>query len=75
MDGLFRLLMEGERGKELVVPEDEMREFILDKIRPKGKWIDDKCSNCGWEGDIVENGTCYYGNYCPNCGAEMESEE
>lgn len=28
-----------------------------------------KCSKCNWDGDAADY------NYCPNCGARMESEE
>lgn len=41
----------------------------------KGKWIKDnlvgwKCSNCG-EHIVLD---IKYGNYCPNCGADMRGE-
>lgn len=51
--------------------------------RTKGKWIDFKCSECGFEPLIKPIGIDYTQaeprlkstyNYCPNCGAEMESE-
>ena len=48
--------------------------------RPKGKWEAEndwhKCSNCGEYADyITAGGGCEnLSNYCPNCGAEMESE-
>ena len=43
-----------------------------------GKWLikiirGDKrsvCSEC-----LLETGTCYEENYCPNCGAKMDAEE
>ena len=34
-----------------------------------GRWIDDNCSECG---QYVYHGDAR--NYCPNCGAKMESE-
>lgn len=43
--------------------------------RPRGKWvqIDEvwncKCSNCNIISGVI------YDNFCPNCGAKMESEE
>ena len=37
--------------------------------KPKiGKWIQDKCSQCG-------SSAYYKSNFCPNCGAKMEEEE
>lgn len=38
--------------------------------RPKGKWIDDNCSICGY-GVKPWNNT----PYCPNCGADMRGED
>ena len=58
---------------------DDIRELpSVTPTRPKGKWKplnykDEmwgyvyKCSNCG--------ATEYKDNFCPNCGAKMESEE
>ena len=38
---------------------------------PKGKWIDHKCSQCGYLPSA--EGETYF-NYCPHCGADMEVE-
>ena len=38
--------------------------------RPKGKWMDDNCSICGY-GVKPWNNT----PYCPNCGADMRESE
>lgn len=56
--------------------EDNIKDLL--PVIPKektGKWIGDKCSNCG-------NERAWYGNnplFCPDCGAKMielqESEE
>lgn len=48
--------------------------------RPTAKWIRDKfmfveCSCCGYYRDTTDNeGNTIPDNYCPNCGAEMESD-
>ena len=44
----------------------------MSSIQPKqktGRWIDDNCSECG---QYVYHGDAR--NYCPNCGAKMESD-
>ena len=49
-----------------------MKEWIeeIPGGQPKtGRWIDDNCSECG---QYVYHGDA--NNYCPNCGAKMESE-
>lgn len=38
-------------------------------VQKTGRWIDDNCSECG---QYVYHGDA--NNYCPNCGAKMESE-
>ena len=46
---------------------------VFRQIQPKqktGRWIDDNCSECG---QYVYHGDA--NNYCPNCGAKMESEK
>lgn len=64
-------------GLTLAGSYDEAYDLYLDNFystikpkRPKGKWIDDNCSECG---HYVYHGDCR--NFCPNCGAEMEGEE
>lgn len=50
-----------------------MKEWIeqIPGDQPKtGRWIDDNCSECG---QYVYHGDAR--NFCPNCGAKMESEE
>lgn len=50
-----------------------MKEWIeqIPGGQPKaGRWIDDNCSECG---QYVYHGDAR--NFCPNCGAKMESEE
>ena len=58
------------------------QEPILDKIRPKGEWMrmiaddDDyilpryRCYKCGFIVAEFDRS-----NFCPNCGAKMESED
>ncbi len=36
----------------------------------KGHWVDNKCTNCGYEVQPWNNT-----NYCPNCGADMKEVE
>ena len=42
-----------------------------------GKWIKKgntlKCPFCGAKGEDIKDDYCF--NYCPNCGAEMESDK
>ena len=42
--------------------------------RKKGKWIDDKCSACGYKCSACGYRVEPWNNtpYCPNCGAKME---
>ena len=48
----------------------------LKQERPKGKWINAKCSACGNLAPFWPMASTYYHtNYCPNCGSPMEGEE
>lgn len=38
--------------------------LTLDDLRPKGRWEDGTCTNCG-QVDFSKP------NFCPNCGADM----
>ena len=39
-------------------------------VREKGEWLlDGRCSNC------LENPLTTHKNFCPNCGADMRTEE
>lgn len=63
----------------LCIALDEMKS----NSRPKGKWIDFKCSHCGFEPIIkpmaidltAEPRLRNTYKYCPNCGANMRGEE
>ena len=62
-------------NKDLHKTIDSMSIIEAIPIRPKGHWIRKnsflvpyKCSECNYESER-------YDNYCPNCGAKMESEE
>lgn len=49
---------------------EELRAYKKQQQEKKGRWIGDKCSNCG-------NERAWYGNnplFCPDCGARMVSE-
>lgn len=55
---------------------DRQPTIAHESLRPHGKWVDSSfyhdrplcydCSNCGFK-------LMYKPNYCPNCGAKMES--
>lgn len=52
---------------------DKCGDFALEKT---GHWIDGKCNRCGTHAPYWAMATTYYcSEYCPNCGAKMESEE
>lgn len=40
-----------------------------DSVKPKARFDNGSCTNCGWFGDCVE--TPMY-KFCPDCGAEIE---
>ena len=61
---------------------DSNLEFIpsVTPTRKKGKWIEEpncwlRCSCCGSHYPHTSIYTIRGSKYCPNCGAEMESEE
>lgn len=65
------------------VDEIVSRMPTIEPERKTGHWIkvDDfynrisgRCSNCGWESHLYENDVVGM-NYCPECGARMESAE
>ena len=91
MSSIFKPLSEEDRENlGYVVSENELREYILKTLRPKGKWIVSKedsnfnCSICGCNPRknfrasslewIREINGCDM-RYCPWCGAEMESNK
>lgn len=53
-----------------VIVEELERVPSVQTVQKTGRWIDDNCSECG---QYVYHGDA--NNYCPNCGAKMESEE
>ena len=52
--------------------------LTLDDLRPKGRWDPDwwrpKCSLCGFTDSLFDIPVNPF-NYCPICGAKMESGE
>lgn len=48
---------------------DRMKTIDAEPVR-RGKWIDEKCSECG---QYVYHGDAR--NFCPACGAKMEVSE
>ena len=60
-----------EQGMTLTGIEQALNEVpTVQPVQKTGRWIDDNCSECG---QYVYHGDA--NNYCPNCGAKMESEE
>lgn len=68
---------------EIIEPKQDGKEYIIiQQPRATGKWEEFTCSECGFTPLIkpmelnITKGfmKCTY-NYCPDCGAKMESEE
>lgn len=55
---------------KVFIEEELKRVPSVQTVQKTGRWIDDNCSECG---QYVYHGDA--NNYCPNCGAKMESEE
>ena len=61
--------------------KDVIRLLSLPDVQPVkhgGKWVNDiQCSNCGWymEDDVTMSPMIVFFDYCPNCGAKMDSEK
>ena len=51
----------------------------IEPQRKNGMWIDNHttCSECGWKmiDDVIESPNIVAFNFCPNCGAEMSTED
>lgn len=64
----------------MVALEHEIEKLKARKDRPHGEWINNEhdipvCSECGYFTPYDRAIYDYeYGNYCPNCGARMESK-
>lgn len=54
---------------KVFIEEELKRVPSVQTVQKTGRWIDDNCSECG---QYVYHGDA--NNYCPNCGAKMESE-
>lgn len=50
--------------------------LTLDDLRPKGRWKDGECTNCGCDA-LYHKGVPAptYTEFCPNCGADMRGGE
>lgn len=46
--------------------------LTLDDLRPKGRWVDGECANCGCDA-LYNKGVPAptYTEFCPSCGADM----
>ena len=46
--------------------------LTLDDLRPKGRWVDGECTNCGCDA-LYNKGVPAptYTEFCPSCGADM----
>lgn len=46
--------------------------LTLDDLRPKGRWVDGRCTRCGFDAMYYKgNPAQVYTGFCPNCGADM----
>lgn len=64
--------IDGESGCLLHARIDELPSVT----HKSGEWIKGKCDQCGEHAPFWSMSTTYYeSEYCPNCGAKMESED
>lgn len=51
---------------------EELPHVTLDDLRPKGRWVDRECTNCGCDA-LYNKGVPVptYTEFCPSCGADM----
>lgn len=57
------------------MPAADVKEVIHAKwINRIGSYLTPKCSNCGWSEPYSEDSCLGVLNYCPNCGAKMDSK-
>ena len=73
------LILGRSGGKTIALAERLMRERVnmaptitLDDLRPKGRWVDGECTNCGCDA-LYNKGIPVptYTEFCPTCGADM----
>jgi len=60
VDGTAEVWLTAEECKRIV---DALNE------RPKGKWIDGVCKDCGYDGGT--DALMGLSNFCPSCGRDM----
>lgn len=51
---------------------EKLPRVTLDDLRPKGRWVDRECTNCGCDA-LYNKGIPVptYTEFCPTCGADM----